>query len=54
MTRRVFETKHDLPVFCKEKDNNFKNDLDSKKFIAGLTYLTNIFEVLKNLFFQKG
>jgi len=54
MTRRVFELKNELLAFFREKNSNFKNDLESKAFVLMLAYLSDIFEALNNmnLFFQ--
>ena len=48
VTRRLFELRDKLLQFFREKNHNFQADLESKKFVARLTYLSDIFEVLNN------
>ena len=54
MTRRVFEFRHKLFPFFKEKNLAFKDDLENDKFISRLAYLSDIFQALNfiNLWFQ--
>ena len=54
MMRRVFELREELFVLFREKNSNFKNDLESEEFILRLACLPNIFEALNNmnLFFR--
>jgi len=54
MTRRVFERRHELFTFFKEKNHEFKDYLENDEFISRLAYLSDIFQALnlKNLLFQ--
>lgn len=54
MTRRVFELRNELLVFCRQKNSNFKNDFENEEFISRLAYMSDIFETLNNitLFFE--
>jgi len=54
MTRRVFEHRHELFTFFKEKNHEFKDDLENDEFISRLAYLSDIFQALNliNLSFQ--
>ena len=47
-TRRLFELRDELLKFFKEKNHDFQNDLESKRFSYRLAYLSDIFEVLNN------
>ena len=54
MTRRVFELRRDLLIFFKEKNHEFKDDLENDEFISWLAYLSHIFQIFNhiNLSFQ--
>ena len=54
MTRRVFEHRHELFTFFKEKNHEFKDDLENDEFLSRLAYLSDIFQALNliNLSFQ--
>ena len=55
MTSRVFELKNELLAFFREKNSDFKNDLESKAFVLMLTYVSDIYEALNNMnFFFQG
>ena len=47
-TRRLFEPWNKLFQFFRKKNHDFQADFESKKFLARLPYLSNIFEVLNN------
>ena len=47
-TRRLFEQRDELFQFLREKNHDFQADLESKKFVARLAYLSNIFEIQNN------
>ena len=47
-TRCIFKLEDKLLQFFKIKNHNFQADLESKEFVAILTYLSDIFEVLNN------
>ena len=47
-TRHLFKLRHKLLQFFREKNYHFLADLESKKFVARLAYLSDIFEVLNN------
>ena len=47
-TRRLFELRDELLQFFKENNHNFQADLESKKFVARLAYLSDTFEVPNN------
>ena len=54
MTRRVFELRCELLIFFKEKNHDFKDDLENDEFISWLAYLLDIFQIFNhiNLLFQ--
>ena len=47
-TRHLFELRNKLLQFFKEKNYDFRADLESKVFVARSAYLSDIFEVLNN------
>ena len=54
MTQRVFELRHELLTFFKEKNHQFKDDFENDNFILRMAYLSDIFQTLNviNLSFQ--
>ena len=54
MTQRVFELRHELLKFFKEKNHKFKDDFENDNFILRMAYLSDIFQTLNviNLSFQ--
>ena len=54
MTRRVFELRHELLTFFKEKNHEFKDYFENDDFISRMAYLSDIFQALNviNLSFQ--
>ena len=46
MTRRVFELRHELLTFFKEKNHEFKDDFENDNFISRMAYLSDIFQTL--------
>ena len=54
MTQRVFELRHELLTFFKEKNYKFKDDFENDNFISRMAYLSDIFQTLNviNLSFQ--
>ena len=54
MTQRVFELRHELWTFFKEKNHEFKDDFENDNFISRMAYLSDIFQTLNviNLSFQ--
>ena len=54
MIKRVFKLRHELFTFFKEKNHEFKDDLENDEFISRLAYLSDIFQTLTliNLSFQ--
>ena len=54
MTWRVFELRHELLTFFKEKNHKFKDDFENDNFISWMAYLSDIFQTLNviNLSFQ--
>ena len=54
LTRRVFELRHELLTFLKEKNHECKGDLEKDEFISRLAYLSDIFQIFNhiNLSFQ--
>ena len=54
MTRKVFELRHELLTFFKEKNHKFKDDFENDNFILRMAYLSDIFQTLNviNLSFQ--
>ena len=54
MTRMAFELRYELFTFFREKNHEFKEDLENDEFISRLTYLSDIFQALNliNLSFQ--
>ena len=47
-TRYLFKLRDKLLQFFRKKNYDFQADLESKKFVARLAYLSDIFEVLNN------
>jgi len=45
MTRRVFELRHGLFTFFKDKIHEFKDDLENDEFISRLAYEVELPEV---------
>ena len=54
MTRRIFELRHELLTFFKEKNHEFKDDFENNSFISRMAYLSDIYQTLNviNLSFQ--
>ena len=54
MTRRVFELRHELLTFFKEKNHEFKDYFENDDLISRMAYLYDIFQTLNviNLSFQ--
>ena len=54
MTGRVFGLRNELLEFYEKRNHNFKNDLANTKFLLTLAYLSDTFEILKqmNMFFK--
>ena len=56
MTKRVFELRHKLFTFFREKNHKFKDGSENDEFISRLAYLSDIFQALNltNLSFQES
>ena len=56
MTRRVFELRHELLTFFKEKNHDFKDYFENDDLISRMAYLSDIFQALNiiNFWFQKS
>ena len=56
MIKRIFELRHELFTFFKEKNYECKDDLENDEFISRLDYLSDIFQALNliNLLFHRS
>ena len=49
MTKRVFELRHELLIFLKEKNHECKDDLENDEFISRLAYLSDVFQIFNHI-----